>query len=389
LKEFLGSRYPEIAASVEQQLTGRKKAKIVFDPQPESEFIGNDLLGKPLSASKYAGREYCVRCRKRLALYMQGGDPVCGGCLHKIHAGKLQKGRYMQAYQKEARFEVKEPASFEEIGTHKGDPIAVLYADGNNMGGIIQHISTVADMMDFSDFVRETMPQIVYQSLASCEIQSPEITALGGDDVFILIPADRSVSFAVALIERYKKEFSQKFPDTDATLSVGICIIKPNTPVKVALEAAEEELKAAKLLVREDGGEGSLSFRVFLTYEGAVSERGRETLMPYSVKAVKQLLAFAEPIRNLADVKTRLQLLNAAFHDAECHEEADLFLKYVNAKESEQKKRLNLPQLDGYQLNGGFYKRTGHYGDTLAEEKRTGYIWNDLLYLLQYGGDGN
>ena len=389
LSKFLGSQYQEVAAFVENQLTKRKKAKIVFDPKPKSAFVGSQLLGEHLSAIEKDGKDYCKKCRKRLAFYMRNNEPICGGCLHKVHAGILQKDRYIQLYKQYTGFEAAAPHSFEEIGTHKGDPIAVVYADGNNMGGLIQHIRNISEMIDFSDFVRETMPKIVYKALNDCKIKSPEITALGGDDIFLLIPADRSVLFAASLIEQYKNAFAAKFPGTDSTLSVGMCSIKQNTPIKVALEAAEDELDSAKKLVRENGGKGSLSFRVFLTYEGAISERGRETLMPYSLDAVRQLLKYAESIRKLSAVQTRLQALNTAFRDAECSEEARLFLSYVNAKETNPDKRLTLPELDGYELNGGFYTRTGNYGETLSEENRTGYIWNDLLYLLKYGGDGN
>ena len=378
MSDLLGENYGELMAKIENGLNERKKAKIVFDPEPVSGFVDSPFLDATLKAVEINNSvDYCEKCRKRIARYTRNGKKICGGCLHKGFAGELQKSRYLSDYGKKTGTEVSVPKTFKDIDS---DHIAVVYADGNNMGGIIQHISTVAEMMDFSDFVKGTMEKIVFESLSECLISSPEIVALGGDDVFLIIPGDKSVRFAVSLIEKYKDVFSKKFPDSGSTLSVGFSIIKPTTPIKVALEVAEDELSEAKKLVRENGGEGSLSFRVLTTYEGAISERGKETMMPYSLECAKQVLEFSESISKQQDIKTRVQNLNNAFDRAEA-EEATLFLEYTNAKESERKKRIKLPDdLNGFKVNNGFYIRSGSYKNGQA-----GYIWNDLLYLMEFG----
>lgn len=386
LIDFLGEKYNTKTAELENKLNERKKMKLVFDPKPETAFLGQTLLDGQLTASLNSGKStYCQKCKKRLAGYTRKEKALCGGCLHKVYAGESQKLRYLLDYAKQTGIQVKPPAVFKDIGR---EHIAFFYADGNNMGGIIQRFHNIAEMIGFSDFVKDTIPQIVYESLAECRIDSPEIVALGGDDIFLIIPAEKSVAFAVKLIEKYKKVFSKQFPDSESTLSVGFSIVKPNTPIKVALEVAEEELDAAKQLVRANNDEdGSLSFRVLQTYEGAVSKRGKETLIPYSLTAAKKLLdytAFLRRIQDINTIKTRLQNLNQAFHDAACREEANLFLEYTNAKERELNKRLTLPDLDGYKLSDGYYSRSGPY---LKENE--GYLWNDLLYLLEFGKRGD
>ena len=52
----------------------------------------------------------------------------------------------------------------------------------------------------------------------------------------------------------------------------------------------------------------------------------------------------------------------------------NLYLKYYKAKKS--KKNLELPELDKYTLNGGYYisKETNQYC----------YIWKDLINLIDF-----
>lgn len=383
LSEYLGNEYRNLTAKIENGLSERKKAKLHYDPKPESQFVGHILLGHELYADQISAVKsvYCEKCRKRLAVYNRKGKTICGGCLHKVHVGETEKSGYLQRYAESTGKQVRVPASISDIDRNR---IAVVYADGNNMGGIIQHLNSITKMMDFSEFVKGKMNDIVFQSLAECNITSPEIIALGGDDIFLLVPAEQSVQFAVRLTERYQKEFSEKFPEAASTLSVGFCIMKPDTPIKVALEVAEEELSAAKELVRANGGDGSISFRVFNTYEGAVSERGAETLMPYSVSVAKQLLKYTDAFRQNMNIFTKIQNLNAAFRNAEILEEASMFLDYFNAKSNKPEDKIILPELDGYSLSGGYYSRTGNY-----QHGHTSYLWNDLMYLLKFGNRGD
>ena len=377
LSDFLGKQYKWLMAKFETELNERKKAKVCFDVKPITQYLKQNLLGSDLSANDLVKTGiYCEKCRKRLATYERKGKILCAGCLHKVHAGEMQKSHYLDEYSQFTGISCIVPKTFADIDR---EHIAVVYADGNNMGGIIQNIDSIEKMIHFSDFVKTTMSRIVYSSLSECNITSPEIVALGGDDVFLIIPAEKSVSFAVKLIEKYRKAFSEEFQRADSTLSVGFCIVKPKTPVKAALEVAEEEMSSAKKLVRENGGEGSLSFRVFNTYEGSVSERGAETLMPYSVKAAEQLLDYSSSLHKMGDIKTRLQNMSEAFAKADIPEEASLFMDYNNAKESKGK-QLELPELDGYVLRDGYYTRNGKY-----QNGRIGYVWNDLIYLMKFG----
>ncbi len=371
--------YRSIVAKKEAELNERKKSKLAFNPAPKSNLIGQTLLGTRVEAkhNDHAG-SYCERCKKRIALYkMADGTCLCGGCLHKAIAGKRQKSKYHDEYQKRESIAVCPPKDLKSISE---DHIAVIYADGNNMGGIVQNINTITDMMDFSSFVKEAMTDIVFDSIKEIGMKSFEIVALGGDDIFIIVPAKASICLATKLIDKYKTTFFDKFKDKNSTLSVGLCIAKPNTPVKVMLEVAEEELSLAKNLAKTDVNcSGSLSFRTFNTYEGSLFSREDKTLLPYTYEAATQIIKFANKLGDSGDIKTHLQNLSEAFKLSESSLEANMFFNYTNAKSKDNK--LELPKISGYTLNGAFYTRNG--------ENDLRFIWDDLLDVLAYGGKSN
>ena len=220
------------------------------------------------------------------------------------------------------------------------------------------------------------MPEIVYKSLYEREISNVVFTALGGDDIFIIVPANKSIRLAEKLIEEYNRVFKEKYPESNSTLSVGVCIAKPKTPVKSMLEAAEDELSKAKQLVKNTNCNGSLSYVIFDSYEGVSGNRGRWTLLPYSLEASKVILKKADELRN----KTRINNLSEAFHKSETDTEANLFYEYTNAKSSKEN-RIYIPKRFGrFKLENGFYKNTIDESDN-----KTYSIWDDLLDLIEFG----
>lgn len=383
LSELLGRNYKSIVMQKESQLNERKKTKVLSDTVPKSEFLGGRIMGDVLiDAGEFPQAwEYCDHCRKRLAYYKKDGNPICGGCLHKVCVGGAQKRWYIEEYADHVRnhqndTDLKVQFGIRETSDIDPDHIAVIYADGNNMGGIIQGITRLDEMMAFSAFVKKTMPEVVYSALCKNMVDRVEFTALGGDDVFIIVPARKAMRSAVEMIERYNKAFAAKYPGSNSTLSVGICIAKPNTPIKIMLEAAEDELDKAKKLVRETGCAGSLSYVIFDSYEGVSGERGRWTLLPYSLDGAKQIMSFADTLRKNGTLQTRLRNIASAFRNAESDTEASLFFEYINAKETKAENKIKLSAIHGYQLKGCYYENTA--GQACC-------IWEDLLDLIKFG----
>ena len=102
-------------------------------------------------------------------------------------------------------------------------------------------------------------------------------------------------------------------------------------------------------------------------------EKIKSTMLPYLTENAVKIVKFAEKHRDNSR-KTGLRNILDAFSDSESELEANLFLEYYKAKNSE--KNLELPELDKYTLNGGYYisKETNQYC----------YIWKDLINLIDF-----
>ncbi len=382
LSALLGDNYSHIVARLERQLTERKKTKFLSTVAPKSQFLGERIKEVRIDAEEMPfADKYCSRCKKRLAWYHRNDVLLCGGCLHKLCVGNQEKSVYLQQYQDYVRnhphpFEITQCSSLQEIDK---DYIAVLYADGNNMGGILQELHSVNEMMDFSWFVKEKISEIVYGALYQEKVISVEFTALGGDDIFLLLPGKQAFQVATAMVERYHNVFGAQYPHSNPTLSAGICIAKPNTPVKIMLESAEEELLKAKALVKDkhlksQACSGSLSYVILDSYEGANGERGRWTLLPYTLDTAKDIMQYVSALKQSETSQTRLRSVASAFRSAESDVEASLFFSYLNAK-NQSNPLIRHEKLGDYRLVDGFYQR----GD---EQPRC--VWEDLLDLIKF-----
>jgi CRISPR-associated protein Cmr2 len=104
-----------------------------------------------------------------------------------------------------------------EIG-QAADPrgfIGVVYADGNNMGALLERLPTPAAYKEFSSAIYEELINAVFASLARClpplreevtdgrgelkRVYPFEILSIGGDDVFLIVPAHVALPLAHAL----------------------------------------------------------------------------------------------------------------------------------------------------------------------------------------------
>lgn len=167
--------------------------------------------------------------------------------------------------------------------------IAYIYADGNNMGGYIQGIKTPEKYRQFSEDISEITEKSVYEALAKHltihyaqgltdpdEIRMNdrwihpfEIVAIGGDDVFLIVPADKALQIAQTIGEVFERELAKKpeylvssnpqpqlihryQPKTAnssksrLSMSTGVLITAENTPILYAENLTGQLLKSAK-----------------------------------------------------------------------------------------------------------------------------------------------
>jgi CRISPR-associated protein Cmr2 len=118
----------------------------------------------------------------------------------------------------------KEARSLREIGNASKGFVAYIYADGNNMGGYIQKIKNAEEYQSFSDHVFKATETCVYRALEEhlephqlfgiddAETQGRdgkwihpfEILTIGGDDVMLVVPANKALQIAKTLSEQFE-----------------------------------------------------------------------------------------------------------------------------------------------------------------------------------------
>jgi CRISPR-associated protein Cmr2 len=120
--------------------------------------------------------------------------------------------------------EVKIPQSLTHLSKVSNGYVAYIYADGNNMGRFIQNIATAQAYQEFSEDVENATKYSVYQALANHlhpriikGIDDPtsrvqdgdlihpfEIITIGGDDIILIVPADKALEIAKTIGEQFE-----------------------------------------------------------------------------------------------------------------------------------------------------------------------------------------
>lgn len=250
--------------------------------------------------------------------------------------------------------DVQEARSLTEIGNVGNGFVGYIYADGNNMGGYIQkQIKTPEDYKKFSKDISKATECAVYEALSQhlhphklegltgeehqnrngVIIHPFEILTIGGDDVLLIVPADKALEIAKTIGEeferllvegeeiqakdnykitakeiisdsvechRYKRETP---PPSQCKLStsMGVLITAYNTPIYYAQQLTEQLLKSAKARAKElkSGGYygGTVDFLVMKSVTMISSKIGtfREQGLTKSVKANQTLKLYGAP----------------------------------------------------------------------------------------------
>ncbi len=157
------------------------------------------------------------------------------------------------------------------VDDNKGDLLAVIHADGNGLGKIIQQISAsgqnIAKLMGmFSTALDEATASAA--SKAFKEIIVPATgkyypfrpVVLGGDDLTVVCRGDLAIPFTQKFLGYFELETKDKFkgmPElcdvfkNGLTACAGIALVKPSYPFHFAVSLAEELCSYAKKATRE------------------------------------------------------------------------------------------------------------------------------------------
>lgn len=212
-----------------------------------------------------------------------------------------EKKYYQNVSEQKPDQTVKEARSLREIA-NASEPkgfVGYIYADGNNMGGYIQkEIKTPEDYQQFSEDIFKATENSVYEALAQhlkphklnnlndadnrhrndTWIHPFEIITIGGDDVLLIVPADKALAIAKTIGEEFEKQLlkpekqrryaadkdynpilvhryqAQQVSGSNQcklSMSTGVLITAEDTPIYYAEKLTEQLLKSAKKRAKE------------------------------------------------------------------------------------------------------------------------------------------
>ncbi|MBV6626162.1 MAG: type III-B CRISPR-associated protein Cas10/Cmr2 [Rivularia sp. (in: Bacteria)] len=194
-----------------------------------------NLLNDPyLSETTAIKRQFGYKAKNGRIQEIKGYEPedinidlICENWIEKFE-GFLESNTDLknQYFSECAANKVNISESLTHLGKVGKGFIAHIYADGNNMGGYIQKIRTAKEYQKFSQDVDNATKYAVFQALADNLhprqlqgitkdskskvkdgdfIHPFEIITIGGDDVILIVPADKALEIAQAIGENFEK----------------------------------------------------------------------------------------------------------------------------------------------------------------------------------------
>lgn len=340
---------------LDSKVTERSKLKIYdmdYDNQL-SELKLNGLADISLDDYKIENNneKICDSCDIRYAKYYmkeKKNGYLCPSCARKHLLGK-KEDELISAFKKhigeEKATKLKYSDKFNNGSLDKifdERDIAIIYGDGNNMGNVVNEITNVFEMMYFSKNTDRITKKCVFDALHNVMGDESifEVLALGGDDIFIIVPAEYAFKIASKIIKgfdnEFKDEFKDKFKDesghSSITMSVGIAIAKCSTPIISTFNIAHDRLDNAKEYAKKNKlKEGTIDV-VELT--GEFHDVQGDKLGEFPMKC-SDLDIFIEEITKAKNKNSRftsqINKFNYAYHTME-PEEFDLFYLYQKSK---------------------------------------------------------
>ena len=167
------------------------------------------------------------------------------------------------------------PEDFDDLGemSEPENYMALIYADGDSMGKVLENLQNLNQVKQFSEVVGNAIYQSVHEAVL--EYLPPgdkyfpfDILMLGGDDLVMVTTAHKAIEVSMKITEQFS-ELTQKGLDERLTLSVGVAIAHAKFPFSSLLNLADQALKFAKKEAvkrkrhgQETGTEGLINFIV-------------------------------------------------------------------------------------------------------------------------------
>lgn len=250
--------------------------------------------------------------------------------------------------------------SLRDIGQLGNGYVGAVLADGDDIGRLVHSLRTLQEFHDFANKLEETIQEAVFCSLATrlhCHALSPargrfthvhpfEIIAMGGDDLFLIVPASAAFDVGVSIMETFTEAKPCVVPSHlehhHWGMSAGILICPDHFPIYFMHAMASELLARAKRETRRDiyarrnlpdergrQPESHVDFLILkgaaaprrqvehlmsVLYEPAQHEEVRLTERPYSLSRFQDLLEIARQLKKAGLARTQVQAMAEAFY---------------------------------------------------------------------------
>ncbi|EAW35826.1 type III-B CRISPR-associated protein Cas10/Cmr2 [Lyngbya sp. PCC 8106] len=281
-----------------------------------------------------------------------------------------QKDKYYSECSEPKCYKPKKAGTVRELGNVYNGFIAYIYADGNNMGGYIQKIKTPQEYKQFSEDIFKATEEAVYYALSKHlrphqlnnltdpDIENKngdwihpfEIITIGGDDVLLIVPANKALEVAKTLGEEFEKLLKVSGYNSDKiyiskkvhrchgdhlptgnnqcelSMSTGVLITAEETPIYYAEKLTNQLLKSAKerakLLRKQKYYGGTIDFLTMKSVtmiassikefreQGLTKEVGTQKLRlyaaPYTLHEIGGLLKTVQAFKNVDFPRSQL-----------------------------------------------------------------------------------
>ncbi|AVP55253.1 hypothetical protein C3B72_08880 [Clostridium tetani] len=423
LYDFIVS-YKDEMRNLEARIENRKKLKIYNNVIPKSKLNNQkesiNINGRSIfikSEELKDTEEICYLCSNKKASYsIKLNDEmknVCGSCLHKRIVGdhgKLGYNNKLKKYIKE-RYELQNENQCEVTPVDtidKIDPenkkIAVIYGDGNNIGAIVQSIKNICEMMYFSRKIQNAANEAVYEAIlknskAEKNIFKFEIIAIGGDDIFFILPASKALGVAKDLINIFNDQFKNKTEyeycnKYNATMSIGIAISNSKNDIRKLVEVAQNELKIAKnkerqlLLKGKNSGSVSVSFIKGSNYlsKELINNRNKkikQSMLPMSNDTFKDFLELVLKLKSKNN-DINVSMLSRIEEASKKMDISEFMLFYLYNEAKKKKIMSNI--FEHIKIALHIFEKGTFIEEVFEEEKNKNiyFPWSDILNFWQY-----
>ncbi len=261
----------------------------------------------------------CESCGKRVASeevlrYEPGEEEItpervvlCQVCLRRHQEGvrgtkDKVRGRFNQEFWHFASPQAEQPPDLDHLVKNaRRKYIAFLYADGNDIGRLLQQVQSENEFKALSEALEKGTQQALFEALrevCGLELRKSEdywpfeIVNIGGDDVTLLVQAGYAWEVAVEFLQRFEEKIKaqimasnglgywpQAWPER-ITASCGIAIADVKYPIRYLERLASDLLKEAKREAKKTRGKPQ-SAVTFLWLPTPIATEKVEPLMAY------------------------------------------------------------------------------------------------------------